>query len=302
MNRDNPSETRWTAFNPTCQADNTLVKAFESGQPLPWIDGKQILLVGDSVDRELLRWLCRLPGGEISASELNDPTPVFNDSLVNKGYPRVCTFPNRGGLTIRNYHFCGLDHVGVWKDKTDPCIAPSVFPSRWKDFERFVTAFPNKVDYATLNSGLWDLARYQRSQYASKGRDDSVGLDDEFVNEWPVLAQEFVDLNRALLPANIPLSWRTLHNVRSKAGHWFQPPHNNGKLPSSPPFTELRIHQIRELQKELIRRNNLDEIPYGEVTNAQNVVAYLLDDIHPNEVGFRLMGEMFLDAVKRNFE
>jgi hypothetical protein len=63
-NASEQSENFWTPFNSECPRAPHFLQDVIDRKPLPWLQGRTLLMVGDSVDRNNLRFFCELAGSD----------------------------------------------------------------------------------------------------------------------------------------------------------------------------------------------------------------------------------------------
>ncbi|KAJ3061091.1 hypothetical protein HDU98_003000 [Podochytrium sp. JEL0797] len=85
--------------------------SFDLEQPLPsHLQNKLILLFGDSFERLLVEWYCRLPGAELRTGELNgDVFPAGNHAYASDMH--VCSLRRSGKVLVLLY----VPHFGVFQ-------------------------------------------------------------------------------------------------------------------------------------------------------------------------------------------
>jgi len=287
--------------SPPCTPRNTLLSQLIDGEPVPSTRGASVLIVGDSVDRELVRFFHYAgkvrplkPVPVLTTSEMtNSSAPLGNNA--NNGFPKAVHYP-QFDFTVRNYHFCGLDRQGIWPDKQNPCNDPAPLEPRFAALEQWYKTLPREPDLIIVQSSLWDIARFQREQYWADGGDAEVpGFSQEFLLEWIQEMSSFVRSLRGLV-SNAPIIYRIMHEAVATEGTWFKPA-GSTKDVLGPTFSELRVHQIREAQRYVADKEGLDVLPLGDVLIGHR--GWLRDDIHPGIPGNALYAEMILEALDR---
>ena len=113
----NPQNTRYHTYSACCRANPTpwvtrVLSALESNTPIPELQNKEIVAVGDSVDRAVLVATCKFFGAEIRYSHISNASNILTEGYVN-GSPRVCTIPKLN-LTLASYFMYGFDEDVLW--------------------------------------------------------------------------------------------------------------------------------------------------------------------------------------------
>ncbi|KAJ3063920.1 hypothetical protein HDU98_000331 [Podochytrium sp. JEL0797] len=116
--------------------------SFDLEQPLPnHLQNKLILLFGDSFERLLLEWYCRLPGADLRTGELNgDVFPVGNHAYASD--MQVCSLRRFGKVLVLLY----VPHFGVFQGQDDKPDW-NHYHQNWSDLEieKRVAWLPNML-------------------------------------------------------------------------------------------------------------------------------------------------------------
>ncbi|BGP55604.1 hypothetical protein JCM8202v2_003209 [Rhodotorula sphaerocarpa] len=198
-------------------------------RPLPWLERKTVVLVGDDVERAHARDFCRLAGGQyavIDPAHPLSPRPFRNGidekwlsteaNALNDTRPTVCYLPGWDFALVTIFHY-GLAHRVEFEHEVllaDPHYYP---PAALHDrldhillplLDRLGRPRPDFIEFA---SGFWDLRHFA----ALDGRAGQP-LSGELSTErlvWYLqrLVQAFSDLS-VLFPRT-RINWRPLYDA-----------------------------------------------------------------------------------------
>ncbi|KZO90831.1 hypothetical protein CALVIDRAFT_558449 [Calocera viscosa TUFC12733] len=298
LNPDQPHLTTYTPFDASCQPNNTLLQHWRDGVPVDEFRNTSVLLLGDSVDRGWVNYTCTAgkdAGAVLRMSALNDSLST-RPKNENGGNPRTCAH-GALGLEVSFYHFCGLTDADIWRDKPDPCNRPGPFHERWKLFLRWASSLDKPPDIVVIQSGLWDLAAFDRNLYLTMDHDtDLKGLTDEFIASWIGNMTDMVHRVKEAFPRT-SIYYRIVHQTKKNGDTWFRPT-GNYKTKHGKAFRPLRVQQVQDAQKYVVEQEQLHLLPFGDLVGGQ-LDAVLQDAIHPNDVGNALLTKMVLEALWR---
>lgn len=117
----NTSENFWTPFDQDCPRPPHFLQDVIDRKPLPWLQGKTLLMVGDSVERNNLRFFCEL----VNSTNLRTTSLRNLDMGIRPGNtinepgditrPRVCRIDEYDFEIISFFHY-GLHTTEIWTD------------------------------------------------------------------------------------------------------------------------------------------------------------------------------------------
>ena len=122
VDRHNTAGNYWTPFDRKCQRSPHFLQYVLNREPLPWLQGNTLLMVGDSVDRNNLQFFCEL----VNSTDVYT-TPLRNlDAVLRAGNtikeasdltrPRICRVEKYDFEIISFFHY-GMQEEEIWSDK-----------------------------------------------------------------------------------------------------------------------------------------------------------------------------------------
>jgi hypothetical protein len=133
INNKSVSKTYYESFNPNCVPGpgswiERVKSSAESGFPIPELQNKELLNIGDSVDRTVIMRLCNHLGVHTNVHPLH----TFQETTeeTNGGLARSCYIPHLN-LTLANWFFYGYDETDMWTDKKNTYQAPGEYSRRY---------------------------------------------------------------------------------------------------------------------------------------------------------------------------
>jgi hypothetical protein len=221
------AQNYWTPFNPQCPRSQHFLQDVIDRKPLPWLQGRTLLMVGDSVDRNNLRFFCELVNStnmrvttmenlsEVSFGDTDlDP---FNMDPGDLTKPRICRIDEYDFEIINFFHYGMLDEE-IWTDKavyTPPGTIEKRIPLLRGLFENygrrpdFILLGSGALSTSQLTAGLWDLAGWVK-QDAFNYAPIVNSVAQERLEHWLDRAEEFLDIITGIFPDTF-LLWRSLH-------------------------------------------------------------------------------------------
>jgi len=160
-NVSNTSENYWTPFNPECPRGPHFIQGVIDRKPLPWLQGKTLLMVGDSVDRNNLRFFCELAGSTnmrvTSMSNLSEA--LLGDTDLDPGNidpgdltrPRVCRVDEYDFEIIMFFHY-GMQEEEIWTAK-NVYTPPGIMEQRVPLVKGLLADYGRRPDMIILGSG-----------------------------------------------------------------------------------------------------------------------------------------------------
>ncbi|GAA5984878.1 hypothetical protein JCM11641_005449 [Rhodosporidiobolus odoratus] len=250
--KNHPENNRWLPYNPTCvppalmaelrsalnssDTDRPLTLPLSSPRPspdtslpLPWLQGKTVLLFGDHVERTHNKDFCRFAGGKFATIGKNHPLspprfvngideklPGANQEDFDGTRPAVCYLEEYDFMLISVFHFGLANRVEFEQESLlyDPHFYPPVAVD--DRLTRIVVPLLDSLkrphpDLIEFSSGFWDLRHFAALDEMT-GKDPYYELSTERLAWYSGrLTHALADLG-AVFP-NTPLLWRTLHHT-----------------------------------------------------------------------------------------
>jgi len=305
--------THFTSYDPTCQPASPsyiqqILSSATNSTPIPNLQHKEVLILGDSIDRNIVIDLCALLGTPATIHPLH----TYREAVDSKigGFPRSCTIPHLN-LTLANYFFYGYDETDMWTDKSNTYTPPGEFSKRWSLFTQAIKTLPSggRPSLVMVNIGLWELARFDRTlEWA--GKEDPVELDDAFCAEYRNHTVSFLDSVRRTVGNETRIRWREMHTPGISDGNFFVDPKKGGKARAR--FSAVKINQLNaeaetalQIHSEREGNNRMGETevrmwPIGRLIRPWPTGLWIRDDVHPTDkVGAVIWGEGVLEYVAR---
>jgi hypothetical protein len=169
VNATDISQTFWQSFNPACPRAPHYLSDVLASKPLPFMQGKTVLMVGDSIDRNHVEFFCHLVGRRTSLSAADDmtnltPMTVFGDDIRAVDikfitHPRVCAIEEYD-FELWSFAHYGLSENGSFVDWRPQYTPPALIDERilhllkpmWDRYHR-------KPDMILMNSGTSNICR-----------------------------------------------------------------------------------------------------------------------------------------------
>jgi len=110
LNKTDAWSTYYESYDPSCKPTQpswirSIILAVNNQTPLPELSNKLVLILGDSVDRNIVIDACSTLGFPATSH----PLDTYNTTLENEngGLPRSCFIPHLN-LTLASYFFMGM--------------------------------------------------------------------------------------------------------------------------------------------------------------------------------------------------
>jgi hypothetical protein len=147
----------WRSFNPECPRAPHFLPDVLQRKPLPWLQNKTLLLIGDSVDGNNLEFFCELLNSsnhmtlmhEIKYSNITVTTPTESYTAPAQGMV-ICRI-HEYNFEIVHFWQCGLVGEDLFEDK---CFMPRLFPERLPMLVQLFQYYGRKPDMISLGAGI----------------------------------------------------------------------------------------------------------------------------------------------------
>ena len=147
----------WRSFNPECPRAPHFLPDVLQRKPLPWLQNKTVLLIGDSVEVNGLHHFCELLNSsdhmtlihEINYSNITVTTPTKSFMAPAQGIA-ICRL-HEYNFEIAHWWQCGLVAEDVFEDK---CFTPRLFQERLPMLEQIFQYYGRKPDMIGLGAGI----------------------------------------------------------------------------------------------------------------------------------------------------
>lgn len=146
----------WVPFDPTVSPPPHLLRSVIERKPLPWLNGKTLLLVGDSVDRYAVEHFCDLVSGEFLRTDLTTLVSEINreGQLSHNTNPVICR--------VQDYNFevISFSHYGMYDEADDYWsfkyfyTGPGLMENRIPLLRSLFAEYKREPDIIILSSGL----------------------------------------------------------------------------------------------------------------------------------------------------
>ena len=156
-NQRNIAENFWTPFDQNCPRAPHFLQDVIDRKPLPWLQGKTLLMIGDSIERNNLRFFCEL----VNSTNLRTTHLRNLDEAVRPGTvinepgdltrPRVCRIDEYNFEVISYFHY-GLQEEEIWSD-INIYTPPGLFERRIWMLEELFWFHERTPDLIVLASG-----------------------------------------------------------------------------------------------------------------------------------------------------
>ncbi|GAA6016717.1 hypothetical protein JCM11491_000217 [Sporobolomyces phaffii] len=209
-------------------------KPATSALPLPWLQGKTVLLFGDHVERNHNKDFCRFAGGQFATigrdHELSPPRFVngIDEKLPEKeqensdaSRPAVCYIPEYDFTILSVFHYGLVNRVEIERESLleEPTFYPPVaLEDRLTHIILPILDSLNRTqpDLIEFSTGFWDL-RHFTALDEQEGVDPFTELSSERLTWYSErLTRAFADL--ADVFPRTPLLWRALHQTPEHKG------------------------------------------------------------------------------------
>ena len=132
-NKSDTEKNFWKSFNPECPRASHFLPDVLQRKPLPWLQDKTLLLIGDSVDRNNLAFFCELLNSSDHMTFIQDIT-YANITITTSIESYIAPAQPVSVCRIHEYNFevimfwqCGFVDKDIFMDK---CYMPRLFPER----------------------------------------------------------------------------------------------------------------------------------------------------------------------------
>ena len=225
-------------------------------------------MVSDSVDRNALGHLADLTDSPCWPSDYADSrhTNPLPQGWDERGLPYT-TYIASMDLRIVNGFFYGLDDIDDFQHQPD-WHAPGLAEDRIEQlFYPFTKSLPHAPDFIQIHSGMWDLALWGR-QDSQLNQLTDVPLDWQRLKWWRHRMLLVIAKVREHWPGT-PIWYRKIHRIGSPWAHSTQDylfglDHDQQRQAQNF-FTDIRIHQLRELQESVAAEVCLPIFDFGHL-------------------------------------
>lgn len=313
LNTTSHFDTYFASYDPTCQPSSpswiAQIRASAANRSnISSLKNKELLILGDSIDRNIVIDLCALLGTPATVHPLH----TYREAVDSKigGYPRSCKIEHLN-LTLANYFFYGYDETDMWTDKSNTYTAPGEFSRRWALFTQAIKTLPSggSPTLVMANVGLWELARFDRLLERA-GKEDPAEIYDEFRAGFKAHTVSFLHDVRGLVGNNTRIRWREMHTPGISDGNFFVDPSKGGKARAR--FSAVKINMLNAEAEEAIKTHSMEEgkrrhgdtqvnmWPIGRLMRPWPAAMWIRDDVHPTDkVGAIVWGEGVLEYLAR---
>jgi hypothetical protein len=152
LNMADIHDVYWTSFNPQCRRAPHFMADVLERKPLPWLQGRTVLLVGDSVDRSNLVNFCQLVNSSDVRMTMNhdlSDTIAPERSEANFSKTRICRVEEYD-FEIINYFFWGMDV----NDRDEDFTPEGPLVSYFEAVEKMFKNSTRRPDIISLSSGI----------------------------------------------------------------------------------------------------------------------------------------------------
>ncbi|PWN50003.1 hypothetical protein IE53DRAFT_316589 [Violaceomyces palustris] len=319
----------WRNFDPSCQPSSLLSTLLtkldpsrDASQPsnkrkphsttlaenelYSFLSNRTVLLIGDLVDRTLVKHFCTIVGHKAQAVDRNHPwgealynvptKHIFPNTQSGTGYdgnakPKIaesvalahyCYLPEYDFLITSVYSY-GADTSDFWhlQESYHP---PSLYEHRISDlYFPYLKSLASKAstspalpkprqsvtpDLIFFNSGFWDLARWSQ-QDITNGNSAISDLTEERLLWWRSRMVDMLSATRKAWPAS-RIVWRDTHYpVASEAStvEWFLGQNDAQSRKNHPLFHTSRIAQINNARQATLSPHG-DDVVKGKLSRS----------------------------------
>jgi len=291
----------------------------EAAKALSYLNGKTVLLIGDSVDRFANDFLCEklLPNSTLSYRYMHkdagslakiEKPDMYHDYFAE---PHLCEVSGSDGEdTLFNFKIYSLLFYGVtgeeqeWRFK-DQTREPRVYDGKIKMFKEALDGVGlAKPDLIITHSILWDLG-LANTRDARAEAPHIEALDLSFVEEFKDKTVALMDLLNELWPETHKM-YRLCHNVRETVGDWFMRglPGNLAKI-QRVPMAAVKVIQLNQVvldilenQGKYLKPSKYAFLPFNIRHVTQEYIGDFGDAIHLRETGLTLYTQMLFYYLK----
>lgn len=294
------SNITYRSLNKDCQVlDPSPLSYIENDLDYEALRDKTAVLIGDSVDRQVLEQLCSYIKGNLTISAQDSHDKPAEDPKSG-GYPRMC-YVEKYNLVISNYFFYGFDRDDIWTDKTNVYLEPGDYTKRIELAKSAIGSLNRKVDVAFVNVGFWELARFDRLD-TNLELPEVPALREEYTKEYRANLKSFLQqVVSTILPksSKTRLVYRENHYPQVESGPFFSSP---STINREHRFDRFKVSQLNQIARRVVEINSRYEYwPIG--TQIRDIPAgeYMMDDLHPNTIGaVALWGNAILEYIARS--
>lgn len=193
------------------------------------LKNRTILLVGDAVDRAMVRDLCAMAGESSVAVDASHPwgaslkqvSALTGKSADHAVLADYCFLPQYSTLVTSFYHY-GADTDELWRVQP-PYFPPGPFEKRLKELlQPYLTDMASKPvyngvrpsssqpDLVVFSSGLWDLAAWAMED-ESERLDATGDLTEKRLEWWRSRMVDMLGELTKVVGKSVPLVWRSTH-------------------------------------------------------------------------------------------
>jgi hypothetical protein len=161
-NVEDITQNFWTPFNKECPKPPQFLLDVIDRKPLPWLQGKTLLMVGDSVDRNNLRFFCELANSSNTrvTTMTNFTEEYLGDTVLEPWNhdprdltrPRICRIDEYDFEIVMFFHY-GLQDEEIWAEK-EVYTAPGVMEKRIPLLKTLFEDYGRHPDMVLLGSGI----------------------------------------------------------------------------------------------------------------------------------------------------
>lgn len=254
-----------------------------------------ILILGDSVDRNSLQHLSMLYQTPAVTATYNGSAQDAEPSKA-LGYPHLLSLPEPLNLNIVNGFFYGVMDKGEEFSSSHDWSAPGQAEDR---VEQLFKVYTDRKGYTpsliSLHSGskyvihcscrlgltipssaVWDLAYFGRQDRVSHTSTEEP-LSEQRLAQWQLRMTSTIRKIKATWPG-VPIVFRKLHRVGPSRGAEDWQPRAVSKNAFVNFFTDVRFHQIRNMQEAVARREKIAILDFGALFEG---FQQYQDKVHP---------------------
>lgn len=294
------SNTTFQSLNKDCQVlDPSPLSYIENELDYEALRDKTAVLIGDSVDRQVLEQLCTYIKGNLTVSSQDSHDNPAKD-LKSGGYPRSC-YVEKYNLLISNYFFYGFDINDMWTDKTNVYLAPGDYKKRIDLAKSAIASLNRPVNVAFVNMGFWELARFDRLD-TNAGLPEVHALQLKYTKEYQSNLKSFLSqVVSTILPksSSTRVIYRETHYPHDESGPFFTSPSTVNRKHR---FNRFKVNQLNQIARKVVSSNSKYEFwPIGSQIRDIPVGEYMMDDLHPKTIGaVALWGNAILEYIARS--
>jgi hypothetical protein len=154
-NENDTASPSWEPFDVAFPPPPQFLKNLMDHKSFPWLHGKTLLLIGDSVDRNNAAYLCDFLNGTTRVTSLTNLNEDFPASERTAGsHPTVCRLEAHDFEIITFFHY-GMHDQGeeIWTYKSS-YTPPGLFQTRIPLLETLFATYHRQPNLITLTSGI----------------------------------------------------------------------------------------------------------------------------------------------------